>query len=296
MAEALSTDQGLVSRWAHRAPLTVFLTGTFAWAWLLWGYWLPAMPKIGLVLSPVFVITAILGGFAPSLAAIATTWLLSGRDGVGHLLHGLTRWRATPAQYALAVGIAPAAALLTAALLPILVGPIRPPDPGIIAMAAIWPVMAALGEELGWRGFLFPRLLSRFGLVGSAVIVGLVWGAWHLPADFVGLKGFGLWFWLAFLLNGPIVLTAHALIMAWLWRRSGANLLLMVIYHWSITASAMLMPTTYTQDGLGLAASALGAGILWIIAIRLWLWEVERRRLKLASHKAQRRARTEQAS
>ena len=139
-----------------------------------------------------------------------------------------------------------------------------------MAMAAIWPIMAALGEELGWRGFFFPRLLKHFGLVGAAVIVGLVWGLWHLPADFVGLKGYGTLFWLAFLINGPIMLTAHALIMAWLWRRTGANLVMMVLYHWSITASAMLAPTAGGQDGLGLAAAAFSAAAFWVVAIMLW--------------------------
>jgi membrane protease YdiL (CAAX protease family) len=281
MAEAVSTNQTLFSRWAHRAPIAVFLTGTFLWAWLLWGYWLPTMPETGLVISPAFVITAVLGGFAPSLAAIGTSWLLGGRDAVRHLLHGLTRWRATPVQYALSIGLAPAAALLTTTLLPIFIGPLKPVDPAVASMAAIWPIMAALGEELGWRGFLFPRLLQRYGLVGSAVIVGVIWGVWHLPADFVGLKGYGpWWFWLAFLLNGPIVLTAHALIMAWLWRRSGANLLLMVIYHWSVTASAMLLPTAGSYDGTGLAATAVADGVLWIIAVGLWLWELQRWHLK----------------
>lgn len=39
----------------------------------------------------------------------------------------------------------------------------------------------ALGEELGWRGFLLPRLASRLGITGGGVVSGLIWAAWHYP-------------------------------------------------------------------------------------------------------------------
>ena len=38
-----------------------------------------------------------------------------------------------------------------------------------------------LGEEIGWRGFLTPRLVERFGFSAASVIAGLIWGCWHLP-------------------------------------------------------------------------------------------------------------------
>ena len=39
----------------------------------------------------------------------------------------------------------------------------------------------ALGEEIGWRGFLFPRLYNRFGFHGACLISGLIHAAWHYP-------------------------------------------------------------------------------------------------------------------
>jgi len=39
----------------------------------------------------------------------------------------------------------------------------------------------ALGEEIGWRGFLAPRMAARFGFTGGAVLTGIIWAAWHAP-------------------------------------------------------------------------------------------------------------------
>jgi len=40
---------------------------------------------------------------------------------------------------------------------------------------------SALGEEIGWRGFLVPELFKRVGFTGTALISGLVWSCWHYP-------------------------------------------------------------------------------------------------------------------
>ena len=39
----------------------------------------------------------------------------------------------------------------------------------------------ALGEELGWRGYLVPVLSRRLGLLATGVVSGLIWAAWHFP-------------------------------------------------------------------------------------------------------------------
>jgi len=43
-----------------------------------------------------------------------------------------------------------------------------------------------LGEEIGWRGFLLPSLLKRNGPIAASLILGLIWGLWHLPIDLYG--------------------------------------------------------------------------------------------------------------
>jgi len=48
---------------------------------------------------------------------------------------------------------------------------------------------SALGEEIGWRGYLTPALVSRFGFSGGSLLTGLVWASWHVPVLFLANYG-----------------------------------------------------------------------------------------------------------
>lgn len=55
-------------------------------------------------------------------------------------------------------------------------------------------VARALGEEIGWRGFLAPLLASRLGFTGGALAGGVIWAAWHFPLYFfAGYNGGTPW-------------------------------------------------------------------------------------------------------
>lgn len=46
--------------------------------------------------------------------------------------------------------------------------------------------MCSLGEEIGWRGFLAPRLVKLTGFINGGVANGLIWSFWHYPMMFIG--------------------------------------------------------------------------------------------------------------
>ena len=52
---------------------------------------------------------------------------------------------------------------------------------GSLTYAPPLNMIPALGEEIGWRGFLYPRLRERFGQVKGLLLGGVIWGAWHWP-------------------------------------------------------------------------------------------------------------------
>ena len=53
----------------------------------------------------------------------------------------------------------------------------------VAAIAALAPlgIVATVGEELGWRGFLVPRLMALTSFTKTSLIVGIVWSLWHYP-------------------------------------------------------------------------------------------------------------------
>ncbi|QQO07980.1 CPBP family intramembrane glutamic endopeptidase [Breznakiella homolactica] len=58
----------------------------------------------------------------------------------------------------------------------------------------LFNMLFALGEELGWRGFLFPELRKRMGAKKAVLLSGVIWGLWHAPITAMGHNySFGYW-------------------------------------------------------------------------------------------------------
>lgn len=95
--------------------------------------------------------------------------------------------------------------------------------PGILLFALITDA-GPLGEELGWRGYALPRMLQGSGSpLTVAIALGLIWGAWHLPAFFVaGTYQHDLGMGIVWLLVGT---TLVSVIMTWLFGRTGGDVL-----------------------------------------------------------------------
>jgi len=57
-----------------------------------------------------------------------------------------------------------------------------------IAIASLFTLPLALGEEIAWRGFLQPVLIAEFGPTLGILLLGVLWGLWHLPLNLAGLN------------------------------------------------------------------------------------------------------------
>ena len=56
---------------------------------------------------------------------------------------------------------------------------------GLVSLPFNYPltIIAFFGEEYGWRYFLQPIMQKKFGMKLGVVLLGIVWGLWHLPVD-----------------------------------------------------------------------------------------------------------------
>ncbi len=50
-----------------------------------------------------------------------------------------------------------------------------------ITFAPFFNMFAALGEEVGWRGALYPYLKEKLGVTKGRIVGGVIWGSWHWP-------------------------------------------------------------------------------------------------------------------
>lgn len=129
----------------------------------------------------------------------------------------------------------------------------------------------ALGEEIGWRGFLVPELSKVVGFTGVGVISGLMWAVYHFPvllfADYN--KGAPAWYSLSCF---TLMVVADSVILAWLTLRSG-SLWPAAIFHGSHNLFIQSIFTPLTRDtgptkyiidefGIGLVVTVLIAALL----------------------------------
>ena len=52
-----------------------------------------------------------------------------------------------------------------------------------------------LGEEVGWRGVMYPMLKDKLGRVKGMILGGVIWGAWHWPIMVFAGYEYGLEYW-----------------------------------------------------------------------------------------------------
>lgn len=172
-------------------------------------------------------------GYGPALAALIAAWATGGRAGLAELWSRLRRWRISPRLVALAF-LVPVVGQLAVLSVAAFTGsePLAPTAVPIGRLVLVFFVFALVdgpvGEEIGWRGFLLPRLLERGGLIGASALVGAVWFVWHLPlfhAD--GSRALTP----AFLAEYLALNVALSFVHTWFFVRSGGSTPLAILFH-----------------------------------------------------------------
>ncbi|WP_445171116.1 CPBP family glutamic-type intramembrane protease [Microcoleus sp.] len=184
--------------------------------------------------SPYFQFLSIFYAVGPALAAVIVSQVAHGRTGVQDLLRGLLRWRVGLVWYLVAV-LSPVLLLTVAQVLTQLLDfsvtiavPQVDLSPYVIFGFGV-NFFAHACEEIGWRGFALPHLQKRHSALIATVIVGMLWGLWHLPLIFMAASPMSkyplLWF---------ISIVANAFMYTWIYNSTKGSILLVALFHGSL--------------------------------------------------------------
>jgi len=228
----------------RRHPVPAYFVLAYA---LSWACWIPLAIAKTWASFP-YIIFAILGNGMPSLLGIALTALVSGKNGLKELFGRLGRAHAPLMWYAVVLLLIPALRLAAAGI-PALLG-LATITVAFSGFTVLGGLGAALLEELGWRGFALPRMQARRPAFTASLLLGALWGAWHLPvqiAQGLPLTAAGL---IPFLFS-LLMLTALAVLFTWVYNNTNSSLFLMILLHAvAYTTGSAIQPSNWIGSAL----------------------------------------------
>lgn len=212
-----------------------------------------------------------LGVASPGFAAIVLRVNEGGVDGLRTVLGGLTAWRFGRTWWAVTLALPP---LFYVAADAVYIGlgrafspePVRlliEAGPAIVIILLVFFVLA-FAEEIGWRGYLLPRLQARMGALTASLVLGVIWFGWHIPLLLQGgppdwsipLRG-------VFIISGAVIYT-------WLFNNTGGSVLAVSLFHagtniWGRLIGVHPMVTGDIVAGYVLSGANLALALLLVV-------------------------------
>jgi membrane protease YdiL (CAAX protease family) len=219
-----------------------FFTMAFALSWLAWTPLVLSNSGLGVIdfdfptlLGSTQLLGVLPGAYlGPIFSAFLVTALADGRAGLRIWTARVLRWRVGWRWYVATLLAVPATILATTA-------PFAPEWrlPSLAAVAAyvfglaFQMVTTGLAEEPGWRDFALPRLQPVHGPVRGSVVLGVMWGIWHLPLFLTEWGDYPHSPWYV-PVEFCVMTIMVSLVMTWVFNRSGESLPVAIVLHASI--------------------------------------------------------------
>ena len=200
-----------------------------------------------------------IGVMSAGLIFMAT---VRGGAGVRDIFTRLGRWRVHLKWYAVSIFLPPAVMLFVLAVLHAAVSPVF--TPGLFLIGSVFGAPALL-EEIGWTGFAFPMLRTRWSALVSAIILGLLWGLWHAPVvDYLGTAVPHRAYWAPFFLAFIAIVMAMRVLIAWVYTHAN-SVLLAWLMHMSMTSSLVVLDPKAVSPAQETLWYFAYAAALWIV-------------------------------
>jgi len=240
----------------NRNPWKFFLL-TYAYSWVIW---IPSvLDEIGIELpfrvTGYSALVVIIGAFAPLMAAITLVVREEGWKGIKEFLGQALDFRIKPVYLILALSL-PLLIHVIAHYLALAVGldvaktlfPTEIPFAPIVLAIPYFFLMLVIGggqEEIGWRGYAQEPLQEKIGVIPASLVIGLIWGIWHLPLWFMTGDLHSAYSFLAFVM----MTTSISIMYAWLYNSSDKKLVVVMFFHAMNNTAAPLLPFLHGIEG-----------------------------------------------
>jgi len=211
--------------------------------------------------------------FSPLVTALWLTHHAEGADAARALANKFLDWRAPPLWYVVALGIFPL--LAGVALLVRWLWLDIPPQTRVdfawneaLPLALFLFLFPGVTEELGWRGFLQPRLQRQVNGLVASLGVGLTWGLWHARSlvtepDKYTAESYGLFLEMT---------VGCAVVIGWIWNHSRGSVPLAMLAHFGANVTFTFFPMGSPEPGDNriwwIYTGVIWAAVLLLVALQ----------------------------
>jgi len=206
----------------------------FVISWTAWGimWYFDLTPGTDILSTGIW----LLGGFGPTIGVVLFLTKTKGIKGVKGLFRTLTRWRVSKKWYLVVLGI-PAFISLFAIFIGMIAGWITFSDldlsqswllPIILIINTIFT--GGVSEEVGWRGYILPKLQRNLSAFTASILLGGIWAGWHLPLFLIPGTTQVDWPLSWFLAMG----FALSILFTWVYNSTEGSVLLIALFHGSV--------------------------------------------------------------
>jgi len=221
--------------------------------------------------APLVAVAGFVSVFGPLIGAVA----VNVRSGTARqLLDRFARWRIGGTWYAVAV-FGPLVLLCVAYGVYRLFGGAvfhwpRPSQLATFPLLVLFVLIEAVGEEVGWRGYLLPALRTRYGPIAASIVLGVIWWAWHMPLFFTARLGGNNVFAKVPPLYYLGLIVGGAMLFTWVYEHTRESTLVAVVMHGALNGWATLVLQNLTERrviaGLFGACAVVSLGAAALIA------------------------------
>ena len=151
-----------------------------------------------------------------------------------------------------------------------------PSQPALVILVAllyagtvgmVGSLVSALGEEIGWRGFLVPELAKTNNFARTSLISGIIWAVWHYPGIILGIYSSGAPAWYV-LMAYTVFILGFSFLLAWFRFKSGSVWTAMFLHaSYNLFVQAIFTPLTVDTGPTAYFITEFGAAMAVVYAI-----------------------------